>query len=74
MKIAADFWAFSKACRALAELHLNYETVQSYPVKIEVIDADYRVEKMKYDKIGKDKDLTTLHYNSKITLTGISCG
>ena len=31
-------------------------------------DADYRVEKMKY---GKDKDKTTLHYNAKITVTGI---
>jgi predicted helicase len=26
---------------------------------------------MKYGKRGKDKDLTTLHYNSKITVTGI---
>lgn len=26
---------------------------------------------MKYGKTGKDKDLTTLHYNYKITLRGI---
>ena len=26
---------------------------------------------MKYGKRDKDKDLTTLHYNDKITLTGI---
>ena len=26
---------------------------------------------MKYDKTGKDKDLTTLDYNDKVTLTGI---
>ena len=26
---------------------------------------------MRYGKKGKDKDLTTLHYNDKITLTGI---
>ena len=76
VKTAADFWAFSKAGRALAELHLNYETVAPYPVKIDsngktLNDADYRVEKMKYGKKGKDKDLTTLHYNDKITLTGI---
>jgi predicted helicase len=32
---------------------------------------DYRVEKMKYGKKGKDKDLTTLHYNDKINLSGI---
>jgi len=76
VKTAADFWAFSQAGRKLAELHLNYETVEPYPVKIEtggktLTDADYRVEKMKYGKTGKDKDLGTLHYNDKITLTGI---
>lgn len=75
VKTAADFWAFSQAGRKLAELHLNYETVEPYPLKIESsgkpTDADYRVEKMKYGKSGKDKDLTTLHYNDKITLTGI---
>ncbi|MBI3479259.1 MAG: DEAD/DEAH box helicase [Nitrosomonadales bacterium] len=75
VKTAADFWAFSQAGRKLAELHLNYETVEPYPLKIEssgkLTDADYRVEKMKYGKSGKDKDFTTLHYNDKITLTGI---
>lgn len=76
VKTAADFWAFSKAGRKLAELHLNYETVDKYPLQVQggavlLTDADYRVEKMKYGKNGKDKDLTTLHYNSKITLTGI---
>ena len=82
VRTARDFWHFSKAGRALAELHLNYETVNPYPVKIEVsgktplTDADYRVEKMKYGRssqkgAGKDKDLTTLIYNHRITLTGI---
>lgn len=71
VKTAGDFWAFSKAGRALADLHLNYETVAKYPAT--VIGAgndpeDYYVEKMKY---GAKKDLTTLHYNSKITVTGI---
>ncbi|WP_300493323.1 type ISP restriction/modification enzyme [uncultured Methylophaga sp.] len=76
VKKAEDFWAFSSAGRRLADLHLNYETVETYPVKIDtkgkkLEDADYRVTKMKYGKNGKDKDLTTLIYNSKITLTGI---
>lgn len=76
VKIAADFWVFSKAGRALADLHVNYETVEKYPLQIEgggllLTDADYRVEKMKYGKSGKDKDLTTLIYNDKITVTGI---
>lgn len=76
VQTAADFWAFSQAGRKLADLHLNYESVEPYPLKIDsggkkLVDADYRVEKMKYGKKGKDKDLTTLHYNDKITLTGI---
>ena len=73
---AADFWAFSKAGRELADLHLNYETVEKYQLQMQgggllLTDADYRVEKMRYGKKGKDKDLTTLIYNDKITLTGI---
>lgn len=76
VKSAAGFWNFSKAGRDLAELHLNYETVQPFPVIVDtggkpLTDDDYRVEKMKYGKNGKVKDLTTLHYNSKITLSGI---
>ena len=77
VKSAVDFWAFSKAGRELADLHLNYETVPMYAdAKIDsggktLTDADYRVEKMKYGKRGKDKDLTTLIYNAKITVTGI---
>lgn len=75
VKTAAEFWAFSKAGRELAELHLNYETVTPFPLKMEssgkLTDADYRVEKMRYGKKGKDKDLTKLIYNDKITLTGI---
>ncbi|MFC7514093.1 DEAD/DEAH box helicase [Herbaspirillum sp. GCM10030257] len=76
VKTARDFWVFSNAGRKLADLHVNYETVERYPLEIEgggllLTDADYRVEKMRYGKKGKGKDLTTLIYNSKITLTGI---
>jgi len=76
VKTAADFWAFSEAGRKLADLHLNYESVEPFPLKIDsagkkLTDIDYRVEKMSYGKKGKDKDLTTLHYNDRITLTGI---
>lgn len=76
VKTAAAFWAYSKAGRELADLHVNYETVEKYPLQIEgggllLTEADYRVEKMKYGKNGKDKDLTTLIYNDKITVKGI---
>ncbi|RRV29302.1 DEAD/DEAH box helicase [Pseudomonas sp. o96-267] len=72
VKKAADFWVFSKAGRALGDLHLNYETVEPYPLTIEakgtLSDADYRVEKMKFAKKG---DKTTVIYNHRITLKGI---
>ena len=72
VKKAADFWAFSKAGRDLANLHLNYETVEPYPLAIEakgtLTEADYRVEKMKFAKKG---DKTTVIYNHRITLKGI---
>lgn len=74
VKAAADFWAYSKAGRALADLHIDYETVAMYPANVQSSassDSDYRVTKMKYGKKGKDKDLSTLHYNSKITVSGI---
>ena len=77
VKTAADFWAFSKAGRALAEWHLNYETVPLFPgATIDtrgktLTDADYRVEKMKYGGKGKEKDRTSLIYNPHITVTGI---
>ena len=72
VKKADDFWAFSKAGRALAELHLNYETVEPYPLTIEakgtLTDADYRVEKMKFAKKG---DKSAVIYNHRITIKGI---
>ncbi|MEK2610863.1 type ISP restriction/modification enzyme [Pseudomonas shirazensis] len=74
VKAAADFWAYSKAGRALADLHIGYETVPMYSANLQSSassDSDYRVTKMKYGKKGKDKDLSTLHYNAKITITGI---
>lgn len=77
VKTINDFCHFSKAGRDLAELHLNYESVNPYPLRLVVAgnkkleDADYRVVKMKYGRVGKDKDLSTLIYNQKITLTGI---
>ncbi len=81
VRTAADFWAFSKAGRELAALHLNYETVDKYPLAIDskgpLADADYRVEKMKFAKrkdpgTGKSvNDRSTVIYNSKITMTGI---
>lgn len=65
-----DFWAFSKAGRKLADLHLNYETVPAYDgVSVNGDEGSfYTVEKMRFPKRDK-KD--TIHYNSKITISNI---
>jgi len=65
-----DFWAFSKAGRQLAELHLNYESVAPSP-EVTVSGDDgktYMVEKMRFPK--KDQK-DTIHYSSKITVCNI---
>jgi len=65
-----DFWKFSKAGRALADLHINYETVPAYE-GVAVSGADsgyYKVEKMRFPK--KDQK-DAIIYNSKITITNI---
>lgn len=65
-----DFWAFSKAGRRLAELHLNYETVAPYP-EVTVTGDDgktYIVDKMRFPR--KDQK-EIIHYNSKITVSNI---
>ncbi len=71
--VPADFWAFSKAGRELAELHLNYETVLPYP-DVKVIGAEtgnFRVEKLTFGKNGKDVDKSVLVYNSYIRIENI---
>jgi predicted helicase len=76
VKTAKDFWAFSKAGRELAELHIHYESVDKYPVTVDtgerisnsLSDGDFRVEKMKF---GKGKDKSTVIYNGQITLRNI---
>lgn len=66
------FQAFVDAGRALSELHLNYETIEPYPLdETRSVNADYRVEKMKYAKRGREADKSTVIYNSGITVSGI---
>lgn len=72
-----DFWAFSKAGRQLAELHLNYESVPPYegvtvnePAEIYQTTPDemYRVTKMRFPK--KDQK-DTIIYNGIFTIENI---
>jgi predicted helicase len=74
---AADFWAFSKAGKALAELHLDYESVEPYPLVEQAgqlkLDprTDTKVVQMRFAKKGKQEDKSTLIVNSHLTLSGI---
>lgn len=65
-----EFWAFSKAGRTLADLHINYENVA--PAKGVIVKEkssdNYKVSKMKFLK--KDRK-DTIIYNSQITIENI---
>ena len=65
-----DFWKFSKAGRELADLHINYEEVPSYPDVIVSGEQSefFQVQKMRFPK--KDKK-DTIIYNSKIIIQDI---
>lgn len=76
VKKIEDFWSFSKAGRELAELHLNYETVEPYKADIDTGSLsysqlgkdDFYVEKMKFAKKGEKN---TVIYNNKIRIKNI---
>ena len=80
---AEDFWAFSRAGRELADLHLNYEQVEASKevvidmhnllpgMEVESEEQMYRVTQMKFGKNGKDKDKSVIEYNPFITLRNI---
>jgi predicted helicase len=66
---SADFKAFSKTGKKLAELHLNYEDLEPYNLEwVENPDVplSYRVEKM---RLRKDK--SSLKINDSLTLGNI---
>ena len=83
VKTAADFWAFSKAGRALGDVHVNFEHVKPYMVTFKEGDHAliheaqnnpqkfYRVKKMKFAAKGKEKDRSSVIYNEHITLQNI---
>lgn len=85
VKTQEDFWAFSKAGRALAALHVGYEDVEPWPgLAIHYAEGfdpaapnGWRVEKMRYPKIDdpetgqKVEDKTRILYNSGVTISGI---
>lgn len=68
-----DFKAFVKAGRDLADIHLNYESQGSYPgVIVEGEEkGNFRVEKMKYLKVGGEEQRDTIIFNEDITIKNI---
>jgi predicted helicase len=74
VKDYAAFAAFSAAGRRLSEIHVHFDNQPIYEgVTVNsgnqgLMPEDYRVTQMSF---GKGKDKTVLHYNDKITLTGI---
>ena len=66
---APDFYAFAKAGKKLADLHVGYEQAKEYPLKRREntkAPLNWRVGKM---KLSKDK--AALIYNEFLTLEGI---
>ena len=63
---APEFWQFVEIGSALADLHVNYETLDVLPNLIETPPLNWQVEKM---TLSKDK--TSLRYNESLTVTDI---
>jgi predicted helicase len=66
------FWAFAKAGKELAQLHIDYEKVEPYPLK--EIELEHREKKFSYlveKKMRLSKDRKALNVNDTLTLAGI---
>jgi len=81
LPFAADFRAFSDAGRTLGQLHLNFDTLNPYPVsiaqgdlrlaRIDDPEAFFRVEQMRFAGKRGGIDRSVIHYNGQITVTGV---
>jgi len=74
----ALFWTFSSAGRDLAHWHIDYESVDPWPLEEQqhgsVTDPTklYHVDKMRWGRTPDGKpDKSTILYNAYLTLTGI---
>lgn len=81
-----DFWAFSKAGRQLAELHLNYESVEPYKGVVTLVnplnitdtlkqahkdELEYLNYRVEKMRFPKKGQKDTIIYNSQITIENI---
>lgn len=83
-KSREQFEVVSQLGSKLADLHLNYEKAEPYPLSVEIKDGasahdreTWRVSKMKWARVRDDEtgklvnDPTTIIYNPKVTIAGI---
>lgn len=77
---AKDFWGYSKKGRELADIHLNYESIEPFDLIEEIKEGSpqkakdlYRVNEagMKFPKVKKEEDRTSIIFNQFLTLKGI---
>jgi predicted helicase len=74
---AESFMAFGHAGRMLADLHLNYENIETWQLEEHIIGDPsnpviYKVEKMRFGKTNNgEDDKSVIVYNEYITLHGI---
>ena len=70
-----EFQTFSKAGKALGDLHVNYEDAKEYPLtemSMDLIEhANREVVKMKFARNGKEIDKTAIAYNNHLVLQNI---
>jgi predicted helicase len=75
LPMVPGFWSFSKAGRDLARWHLDYESVEPWPLDglppLGSAPEGLRVEKMRFGGLGRSEDRGTIIFNSNVTLRGI---
>ena len=79
VKPVEDYRAFRDAGKRLGELHVGYESFEPYPATIDSGDKPlmtapeevYRVTKMRHPGSGRNKDRSTVIYNSHITVRDV---
>ena len=67
-----DFKTFVKAGRKLADLHLNYESIEPHPSVIIENDSDApTVQQMRFGKNNGEEDKSIIHFNDTIRIINI---
>ena len=67
-----DFKTFVKAGRKLADLHLNYESIEPHPSVIIENDSDApTVQQMRFGKSNGEEDKSIIHFNDTTRIINI---